>query len=358
MPAVTRTAGPRAGPGPGLSRADPPGPDWAGSTPQELAEECLAVFAERFDFVLDDLRALTSPHPVLAEGFGLRPKTLALLLDSPGRMIVMVPTEEFRQHQLRTLPRAGALSAVVADPVRGQANRVERDRLLAADAIRTAREHGVRVLEVDGSVDAEGLDAVSMRRVGAELGTGAASLYRYVETRGELLDLMTDATAAEYDLPAPSDDCLAGDGVADDRPSGDWLAGLVAIGEQTRAIARRHRWLAGLTLARPVIGPNSVTVIEHFLTLLAGHPALLSTKLEAFAMLNGLTATTVLYEQAGGPALQERNVAYLSHVIASGSHPRLTELVSGSAPAAADVSADRYPVLLSRVLLGILGANP
>jgi hypothetical protein len=146
----------------GLPRADPPGPDWAGLTPQALAEDCLAVFAERFEFVLDDLRGLTSPHPVLAEGFGLRPETIALLLDSPGRMIVMVPTEAFRQHQLRTLPRAGALSAAVADPARAQANRVERDRLLAADAVRTAHEHGVRVLEVDGSVDAEAVaDAVA-----------------------------------------------------------------------------------------------------------------------------------------------------------------------------------------------------
>ena len=190
--------------------------------------------------------------------------------------------------------------------------------------------------------DAEGLDAVSMRRVAAELGTGAASLYRYVETRDELLDLMTDATAAEYDLLAP---CA------------DWLAGLVALGEQARVIARRHRWLAGLTLTRPVIGPNGVAVIEHFLILLAGHPAPLNAKLEAFAMLNGITATTVLYEQAGGPALQERNVAYLGHAIASGCHPRLAELVagSGSVPAAAEASADRYPDLLSRVLLGLLG---
>ena len=40
-----------------------------------------------------------------------------------------------------------------------------------------------------------------MRRVAAELGTGAASLYRYVETRDDLLDLMTDADRAEYALP-------------------------------------------------------------------------------------------------------------------------------------------------------------
>src|SRR5579859_3023932 len=64
--------------------------------------------------------------------------------------------------------------------------------------------------------DREGLDAVSMRRVAAELGTGAASLYRYVDTRDDLVDLMTDAVGGEYLLP---------------EPSGDWLADLVAFGE-------------------------------------------------------------------------------------------------------------------------------
>src|SRR5579859_122812 len=100
-----------------------------------------------------------------------------------------------------------------------------------------------------GIADREGLDAVSMRRVAAELGTGAASLYRYVQTREDLLDLMTDATGAEYQL-AP--------------PSGDWLADLIAFGEQARAVFRRHRWLAGLAMTRPVIGPNGTGLIEHF----------------------------------------------------------------------------------------------
>jgi AcrR family transcriptional regulator len=196
--------------------------------------------------------------------------------------------------------------------------------------------------------DSEGLDAVSMRRVAAELGVGAASLYRYVETRDELLDLMTDATAAEYDFPPPT---------------GDWLADLVAVGEQSRTILRRHPWLAALSLTRPVVGPNGVTVIEHVLAILAGHPGSPAVKLEAFAMLSGLTATSVLYEQAGGPALQERNVAYLTHAMTSGDHPRLAALIvqvqpAGTAPAAPVDPADRYPDLLTRVLSGILGGCP
>src|ERR1700685_4626851 len=96
--------------------------------------------------------------------------------------------------------------------------------------------------------DAEGLDAVSMRRVAAELGTGAASLYRYVLTREDLLDLMTDATGAEWE-PAP--------------PTGDWLADLIAFGEQARFIFRRHRWLAGLSITPPVIGPHGTPPLAH-----------------------------------------------------------------------------------------------
>src|ERR1700722_20090109 len=94
--------------------------------------------------------------------------------------------------------------------------------------------------------DAEGLDAVSMRRDAAELGTGAASLYRYVETREELLDLMADAVGAGHPLPAPT---------------GDWLADLLAIGERSRALMRAHPWLPGLMITHPVLGPNGVALL-------------------------------------------------------------------------------------------------
>lgn len=92
---------------------------------------------------------------MLAEGFGLRPDALAPLIDTPDHMIVMVPTAEFRQHQIRTLPRAMTPGAAVDDPVRAQAHRIERDLLLAEHAVSAADEHGIRVLEVDGSLDAE-----------------------------------------------------------------------------------------------------------------------------------------------------------------------------------------------------------
>jgi len=190
--------------------------------------------------------------------------------------------------------------------------------------------------------DQDGLEAVSMRRVAAELGTGAASLYRYVDTRDELLDLMTDAVAAEYSLSAPS---------------GDWLADLVSVGEQARAILRRHPWLPPLVITRPVLGPNGLTVLEHVLDVLAPLPADTANKLEAFAMLNAITAVFVQNELAGGSAAQQRSAAYLQHAVTSGEHPRLARLLA-RAPATTDAPGDRYPDILARVLTGLLGSQP
>ncbi len=197
--------------------------------------------------------------------------------------------------------------------------------------------------------DREGLDAVSMRRVAAGLGTGAASLYRYVETREDLLDLMIDSVGAEYAFTAPT---------------GDWLADLLAIGDQARAIMRRHPWLPSLLLTRSVLGPNGLVLLEHLLEALAPHPAGTAAKLEAFAMLNTVTALFVHYEATGGSARQQRNAGYLRHILATGSHPRLAELLSPAAPAGngppgtGPDPADPYRGILARILTGLLAPEP
>ena len=65
--------------------------------------------------------------------------------------------------------------------------------------------------------DAEGLDAVSMRRIATELGTGTMSLYRYVPGKAELLDLMLDRVQRPSENPA-------------DLGDGSWRAALEATG--------------------------------------------------------------------------------------------------------------------------------
>ena len=218
--------------------------------------------------------------------------------------------------------------------------------------------------------DRDGLDAVSMRAVAAALGTGAASLYRYIESREDLLDLMTDAAGAEYQFA---------------EPTGDWLADLIGIGQQARLIMRRHPWLATLVISRPVLGPNGLDLLERVLGLLASCPASLAAKVDAFAMLTAVTALFVQNESGGGPGTG-RNAAYLAHALRAGQHPRLAALLAvdpagrnaptgqaeadspdrgtqdggtshGSAP---DVdmqdadTPDRYPDIMGRVLTGLL----
>lgn len=132
--------------------ADGPGPDevWVEQSPEAMASETLAEFPVHFEWTLDDLRALFTGRPAIAEGWGLRPELVAPLIDSTRRMVVLVPTDEFRQHQLRTLSRAGTLDIPVSDPARAQANRVARDRLIADDVVRKARHLGIRVIDVEG----------------------------------------------------------------------------------------------------------------------------------------------------------------------------------------------------------------
>ncbi|MDT0345456.1 hypothetical protein [Streptomyces litchfieldiae] len=133
---------------------------WVDRSSEEMAAETLAGFPVRFAWALDDLRALFTGRPAIAEGWGLRPELVAPLLDSPRRMVVLVPTEDFRQYQLRTVPRASVLNVPVSDPARAQANRVARDRLVAEDAAQHARRLGIRVIEVDGTLDAASVASV------------------------------------------------------------------------------------------------------------------------------------------------------------------------------------------------------
>lgn len=189
--------------------------------------------------------------------------------------------------------------------------------------------------------DAEGLDALSMRRVATELGTGVASLYRYVESRDDLLDLMSDSVASEYRI---------------DATTGAWLPDLVDIGLQAREILRRHRWLVELVATRPTIGPNGVRLIEHVLLILRDHPIDSETKLELFAMLNGVAALFVQYELAGEASSTQRQAEYLTHAAGTGDFPLLADVLTGQpAMASPRPVADRFAELLEGVLVGVAG---
>ncbi len=126
-------------------------------TPQEAAQDVLACFPEFFQYALDDLRGLVSGRPIIAEGWGLRPEAVVKVAPSPRQMVVMVPTARFRDHQLATLPRAGQISTPVSNPQLAVRNRMQRDWIVAQEAVDQAHRLGIPVIEVDGSRDAEAI---------------------------------------------------------------------------------------------------------------------------------------------------------------------------------------------------------
>ncbi|GAA4596125.1 AcrR family transcriptional regulator [Actinoplanes octamycinicus] len=104
--------------------------------------------------------------------------------------------------------------------------------------------------------DAEGLDAVSMRRVAADLGVVPMTLYTYVPDKATLLDLMLDRVylaMPRRELP--------------DRP---WRERLAAIAEENRELVAEHPWVAGLPANRPPLGPGLMAKYEHELRALDG----------------------------------------------------------------------------------------
>ena len=103
--------------------------------------------------------------------------------------------------------------------------------------------------------DAEGLEAVSIRRIARELGSGAMSLYHYFDSRDELLDLMADRVAAEMVVP--------------DLPT-EWRPALRAIAFQSRDTFRRHPWLHSALRASPRVTPNLLRHIEQSSQSVAG----------------------------------------------------------------------------------------
>lgn len=103
--------------------------------------------------------------------------------------------------------------------------------------------------------DAEGLAALSMRRIAETLGVGTMSLYTYVPGKIELLDLMVDAVAAE---------------TARDTAGTDWRVKLETVARQNWALYRRHPWLLQVATTRPGLGPNEIAKYEHELGAVDG----------------------------------------------------------------------------------------
>ena len=104
--------------------------------------------------------------------------------------------------------------------------------------------------------DAEGLEAVTMRRVAQHLGVVPMTLYTYVPGKAELLDLMLDT--AYQQMPRT------------DTAGQPWRRRLTAIAAENRALFETHPWAAAVSTSRPPLGPGQMAKYEHELAALDG----------------------------------------------------------------------------------------
>ena len=165
--------------------------------------------------------------------------------------------------------------------------------------------------------DEEGFDAVSMRRLAAELDAGTMTLYHYVRTKDELLTLVVDAFLAEVVLSP------------DQRLPRDWRAAITLIARRSRDALRRHPWILDIT-DDPNIGPNAMRHFDQSWQALASLQAPFDDKLDLI---------TAVDEYVFGYCLHERNnlhdevddiemVDYIGALLIEDDYPALAAMVS------------------------------
>lgn len=175
--------------------------------------------------------------------------------------------------------------------------------------------------------DAAGLAAVSMRAVSAELGTAAASLYRYVDNREDLLDLMVDAAVSELDRQPPT---------------GQWLDDMVVLAQRQLDNMRRHPWLPDAMQRNVSYGPHVMDWFDHCLWVLEPVDCGAARKLESIAMMTGVVTLFARSTTPPEPFLVAATPQRHPHLFA-------TIATAGDTP-----PRDLFPHMIRTVLTGLL----
>jgi AcrR family transcriptional regulator len=170
--------------------------------------------------------------------------------------------------------------------------------------------------------DAEGLGALSMRRIAAELGVSTMALYRYVGGKDALVLQMVDTAMGEFPLT--------------EAPDG-WRDGVAAVARSQWAAYRRHLWLASaVSLGRPQLLPNLLPHTDAVLRALRGvdKSDALYAAISVFAFVRGVALameTEAYAEQDTGLTADEwvdRQSGQMAALVATGNLIGFRELLA------------------------------
>jgi AcrR family transcriptional regulator len=174
---------------------------------------------------------------------------------------------------------------------------------------------------------ADGLAAVSMSRVAADLGVSTMSLYRYVAAKDELLALMADLPFEQP--PAPLG------------PGEGWRAGLSRWAWADLAVFRRNPWALRIPISGPPVTPNSIAWLERGLACLRDTGLHEGEKLSVILLLAGFVRNQATLDadisaaRAAAGAAEQPMMASYGHLLA-----RLTD-------------PERFPALHALIASGV-----
>jgi AcrR family transcriptional regulator len=213
------------------------------------------------------------------------------------------------------------------------------ERLDAPRSGRTGLTHEQIAEAAVALADGEGLEAVSMRRLAEALGVSTMALYRYVDSKDELLELMTDAVIDTDVLTAEA--------------SSDWRTLFREIARRRRATSLKHPWLPAAQGHVPTtLTPNRNLLVERMLAALAPLPLTGDQKMrliravDAYARgaSDGEVNQRRMLERRGHGADGDVRLLLRSNMqwaLRSGRYPHFSEVVHGGlAPVDAEAEFD------------------
>jgi AcrR family transcriptional regulator len=220
-------------------------------------------------------------------------------------------------------------------PERGARKRrepISRDAIVAA---------AVRLL------DREGLAALSMRRLGEELGAGAASLYWHVGSKDGLLDLVLDELIGEVEVPVPD--------------PAHWREQLKETAKSQRRVSLRHPYLVRVSIGRIPMGPNALRVTEGTLAILRAGGLSPRLAVQGYLLLidtvNGFTLDETGVEDGGTPQLPPEELQKVADMardyiasLPAEKFPNMTELAGEFAFSDPD---ERFEILIDIFVDGL-----
>jgi AcrR family transcriptional regulator len=192
--------------------------------------------------------------------------------------------------------------------------------------------------------DASGVEALTMRRLGDELGFEAMSLYRHVANKNDLLDGMLDLVLEEWKLP---------DGHA------DWREAIRASASSVHDALRRHPWAAQLLMTGSHVRPARLAYMDRLLATLrqAGFDA--DASYSVYHLLDGYIFGFTLWEIAySSVPLDAEAVTQLMQTIPWDEYPQLAEHRDQHMTDGPHREVSAFDVGLDLILAGLTPSSP